>query len=428
MAQLRNKSYVDDIGLTAENKSTLMERTKEADAILAHANMKVKKWIISGESLIQEVDMKSMEVVSHQGSDGERMLGVMWIPDEDVFKFSVRINLSPLKNKSRIGPDLTKSQLLSDPPSSLTRRQYYSQIQSFFDPIGLLAPVLLKAKLLLRKSWEGDCSKLKWDDPLPEPLVKEMIDYFAELFELEDLSFSRSLWPHDEVVGKPDLICFSDGSLLAFGTVLYIRWKLKAGGWWTSLIMSKSKIAPKNRITIPRLELNGAVLAKRLREFVTNQLDLTFENVFHLVDSSTVLGYLHKADAKLKPFEGIRVAEVQAAGKFVDGRLENWSWVDGESNPADWATKPRIVSDLAKGGFWQQGPSFLRQDYSSWPLKHDFKMGPLDGELLPKSYVVYLTADVSNDWFHELLSRVSSIQKLYGVLIIFLNPISTGRG
>ena len=87
--------------------------------------------------------------------------------------------------------------------------------------------------------------------------------------------------------------------------------------------MSKSKIAPKNRITIPRLELNGAVLAKRLREFVTGRLDLEFENVFHLVDSSTVLGYLHKADAKLKPFEGIRVAEVQAAGKFIEGRLEN---------------------------------------------------------------------------------------------------------
>ena len=94
--------------------------------------------------------------------------------------------------------------------------------------------------------------------------------------------------------------------------------------------MSKSKIAPKSRLTIPRLELNGVVLSKRLREFVENTLDLEFGNTYHLVDSSTVLGYLHKADAKLKPFEGIRVSEVQTVGKFVDGRLENWFWVEGK--------------------------------------------------------------------------------------------------
>ena len=96
-------------------------------------------------------------------------------------------------------------------------------------------------------------------------------------------------------------------------------------------------------------------------------MDIKFENTYHIVDSSTVLGYLHKADAKLKPFEGVRVAEVQTAGRFIDGWLENWYWVDGELNPADWATKPRVVSDLAADGFWQRGPKFLREDFSSWP-------------------------------------------------------------
>ena len=107
-----------------------------------------------------------------------------------------------------------------------------------------------------------------------------MIAFLVELFDLEDLEFSRSLWPCEEVIGKPDLVMFSDGSVLAFGSVAYIRWKLKSGGWWTSLIMSKSKIAPKNRITIPRLELNGAVLSKRLREFIASQVDLEFENTW----------------------------------------------------------------------------------------------------------------------------------------------------
>ena len=74
------------------------------------------------------------------------------------------------------------------------------------------------------------------------------------------------------------------------------------------IVISKSKIVPKNRITIPRLELNGPVLARRLKEFLVGQLDTEFANVYHLVDLSTVLGYLHKEDAKLKPYEGVRVS------------------------------------------------------------------------------------------------------------------------
>ena len=80
------------------------------------------------------------------------------------------------------------------------------------------------------------------------------------------------------------------------------------------LLLSKSKIGPKNRISIPRMELSGVLLAKRLREFCLLTLMRKFKKVYHLVDSSTVLGYVHKDDAKLKPWEGVRVAEIQMAG------------------------------------------------------------------------------------------------------------------
>ena len=72
------------------------------------------------------------------------------------------------------------------------------------------------------------------------------------------------------------------------------------------------------------------------------------------MDSSTVLCYLHKEDQKLKPFEGVRVAEIQAAGKMENGVLQDWAWIDGENNPADWVTKPRSVGELAADSFWQR--------------------------------------------------------------------------
>jgi len=68
---------------------------------------------------------------------------------------------------------------------------------------------------------------------------------------------------------------------------------------------------------------------------VLSEVNLEFGQIYHLVDSSTVVGYLHKEDAKIKPFKGIRVSEVQTAGKFIEGRLQDWYWIEGEVNPAD---------------------------------------------------------------------------------------------
>ena len=73
---------------------------------------------------------------------------------------------------------------------------------------------------------------------------------------------------------------------------------------------------------------------------------MKFDNVYHLVDSSDVLGYLHKQDTKLKPFEGIRVSEIKTTRFFTEGILHNWAWLDGDNNPAGWETQPRPVSEL----------------------------------------------------------------------------------
>ena len=63
------------------------------------------------------------------------------------------------------------------------------------------------------------------------------------------------------------------------------------------------------------MELNGAVINKQLKEFVDLTLARKFERVINLVDSRTVLGYLHKEDARLNPYEGVRVTEIQATGQ-----------------------------------------------------------------------------------------------------------------
>ena len=76
----------------------LKKLTREADLTLGYADMHVKKWVLSGEKTGNMVKVgESSEIVNAEGSEYERMLGVTWDPDRDVFKFRVQINLSPLK-------------------------------------------------------------------------------------------------------------------------------------------------------------------------------------------------------------------------------------------------------------------------------------------------------------------------------------------
>ena len=100
----------------------------------------------------------------------------------------------------------------------------------------------------------------------------------------------------------------------------------------------------------------------------------------------------------------------------MDGTLENWAWVDGHLNPADWATKPRVVSDLARDGFWQVGPAFLRKDFTEWPIKLDFRIDTLEGEISPKVHLAAFIGSIQEDVLLQLLDCVSSAQKLFRIV------------
>ena len=84
---------------------------------------------------------------------------------------------------------------------------------------------------------------------------------------------------------------------------------------------------------------------QRLREFILETINLRFANINHFVNSSTVLGYLHENEAKLKLYEGVCVSEIQTAGEFVDSNLKNLAWVEGDNNPPDRTPKPRSAKD-----------------------------------------------------------------------------------
>ena len=116
------------------------------------------------------------------------------------------------------------------------------------------------------------------------------MNFLKLLLSLNKLRVPRSLWPEGDVIGNPYLVIFSDGSVSAYGVAAYIRWHKVGGGYWSRLIMAKCKISPKHRATVPRMELNGAVVGVRVKNFLVKETNFSFAKLYHLVDSTTVSG------------------------------------------------------------------------------------------------------------------------------------------
>ena len=183
--------------------------------------------------------------------------------------------------------------------------------------------------------------------------------------------------------------------------------------------MAKSKIAPKNMLSVPRMELNGLVLGNRIKNYILKNSKMKFSKVYQLVDSSTVLGYIHKECGTFNPYEGICVSEVQSdpTNIFVNGHCQGFAWIAGTDNPADWCTKPRSVNDLLPGGFWQGGSKFLLLKESEWPIKLTYRTDRLEGEInLRKQCHVAVVNVAHPDFLGRIVQHFSSWKKMYRVL------------
>ena len=356
-------SYIDDLIDSVKGTNSALKLAEDTEKVLDNGGFSVKCWQITGQNQPMEGTTAKPTIKMLKGGENETaVLGVTWKPVDDVISFHVKLNFSQKRRGNHVGPDLTVESMPTSVPLDLTRRIVLQQVMAIYDPLGLLSPFTLQAKKLLRKTWE---LKLGWDDPLPAWMHELWSKFFTKLFQVEQLEYGRCLTPED-AVGPPWLILMSDGSDTAYGFVAYVRWKLQDGSYFVQLVMAKSRIAPLHKVTTPRMELNGAVLSKRGRQVIEQEMRFQFERVLHLVDSETVMNMIHKTSTRFQVYEGSRIGEIQAA---AEGHMEDWAWIPGEQNTADMLTRGKDPSQLGPNSEWNRGPHMLYSPFDQWPIK-----------------------------------------------------------
>lgn len=370
---LRN-SYVDDIADSVDSLESAQERTNEIDDMLQAGGFKIKKWTYTSNgatdnnntvNVITEFTIPSSSHPPGQKLSNHKILGMKWDPEGDLFSFEIKLNFAPKRKNTSTQFTITINiDILI--PIPLTKRMIVSQVNRMYDPVGLIGPFLLRAKLLMRELWKGIAKALGWDDVIPEDHLAAWMKFFHDLLELKDLTFPRCIRPAD-AVGNPSLVIFCDGSNDAFGACAYVRWERECGSYQSYLIASKNRLTPLKRMTPVRSELCGAVIAKRLKVLIRKEMRLEFENEYFIMDSQIVHAMLQKDSYGFNTFAGVRIGEIQEETSPSD-----FYWMERCHNIADWVTHGgRSPRDLERDSEWQQGPAFLKLPVSEWPTRHE---------------------------------------------------------
>ena len=375
-----NNTYVDDILYSTDTIENALRLIKDTENILSQGNFRVKHWIVSGHCKNCQINVVS--------SDSEKILGLNWNPVEDFFSFTVKVNFSYRVRKIRSGPNLKSHDIDDKFPEVLTRRMILSQIASLYDPLGFAVPVTLKGKILMRSmiAKENSNGGIKWDDPLDSDVVKEWKIFFKELYGLERLTLKRTLKPSN-AIGSPSLVLFSDGSMQAYGVCAYVRWQIREDEFESNLIVAKNKIAPMKQLSIPRLELCGALMSARLRDTIVKEFKWKFESIYHIVDSSIVRSQIQKESHGFNAYVAVRIAEIQ-----VKTDPKEWWWIDTTQNVADLTSKPCSPEKIGRDSVWQKGPKFLTLPVSEWPIKQTY-----ENELTDRVGITMTVAKVNQD-------------------------------
>jgi len=163
---------------------------------------------------------------------------------------------------------------------------------------------------------------------------------------LPKIKVPRCLQQKEEVTSI-SVHVFVDASEVAYGAVVYLRVEYKNRRVSVSFVTSKTTIAPLQSISIPCLELMGAVLSKRIGLFVVEVLNIGKEFITFWIDSTSVLWWVKGHIRHFKPFIANRIGELQETTS-----PERWRYVPTKENSTDYLTRGATLMELAQQKEW----------------------------------------------------------------------------
>lgn len=339
---IQNSFYMDDVLTGDDTLKGALQKRAELNQILEASRMPLCKWRSNSKALLQEipsdlVETSDLRIASSPGEQ-QKTLGVHWATQLDDLHI--------------VTPSIPST-------SSVSKRQLISTLARVFDPLGWFAPGTMALRMMAQKAWKETVS---WDEPLSREILLEWKAWVLEMPQLTQHAIHRPFGLDRKDPVLRELHGFSDASEQSYGGVIYLKTQYGQGQTKIDLVLSKGRVAPLKELSVPRLELNGALMLAQLLPKVAEDLKIKPQSIHAWSNSKVVLGWLNHSPASLAQYVSNRVVKIKDLCPHA-----TWRHVPGTDNPADCLSRGLKPHSLCNHSLWWTGPPWLLQTSERWP-------------------------------------------------------------
>lgn len=391
-------SYVDDVQGGSDTLQGALQLKSELVSLMGKGSFQLHKWISNESKILQDIPQEKIGLAKRdidQDKSIVKILGLSYDAREDAYKMSGRVLTSP------------------EVP---TKRNVLSSISRLYDPMGFVGPLTVKAKLILQQIWQYN---LEWDTPLPPELVKIWQTFYNNLVNMPVMTIPRYI--NLSKATSVQLIGYCDASVVAYGCCIYVK-AIVNGNPYIHLLCSKSRISQlASKLTIPKLELNGALMLAKLVNHVASLLNISDVHLF--TDSKIVLAWLDSSSLKVPAYIGNRVKEI---GKLTNKML--WKYTPGLLNPSDILSRGADPQEIIDCKLWLHGPDYLIEGNEYNFHLSEISPPPCSVQYHNSDEHIALSATVIDNVIDPFFERYSSLFKMIRVTVHILRFINRCKG
>ncbi|XP_062714715.1 uncharacterized protein LOC134291230 [Aedes albopictus] len=346
---ITKKHYVDDYLDSVDTIEEAVQLAKDVAEVHRKADFFIRNWTSNKVQVIEQIGevhsptTKQFSVA--KDCKLEKLLGMIWLPEEDCFSFSVWLR--------------EDMQQLLDGEVVPSKRQLLSVVMSLYDPLGLVSTFIIRGKVLIQETWREN---IGWDDKIPFEVFCRWKQWLKVLKEMNNVKVSRCYFPgYDRAsYDSLQLHIFVDASEESYAAAAYFR-IVDKGEVRCSLVASKTKVAPLQSLSIPRLELMAALIGARLRKTIEEYHSVKATRTYLWSDSTTVVAWIQSDTRRYRQFVAFRVNEILSLSSVTE-----WRWIGTRQNVADEATRWGNGPSTNPESRWYRGPAFLYERDGDW--------------------------------------------------------------
>ena len=255
-----------------------------------------------------------------------------------------------------------------------------------------------------------------WDDPIPNSMTNVWAANFDLIQEIGNIEFHRAVIQPDALNLDIETLEIAEASEKLICAAVYARFEHLGGGYSCQLIFARNKIV--HDITIPRTELEAAVLDVSTGHIVHASLKERHKKCWKITDSQVVLHWVNSTKAALKPWVRNRVAEITRLSE-----RSNWYFAKSKDMVVDLGMRKGVTIDqLQPGSPWIDGLPWMRKSAENFPLQSvtDLKLSSKEDREVNKERIIPEVVDYTQCLLVKYVPK--EIAKQYELSNYLINP------